>query len=1188
MIPNSGLDAYTAFSGTEFLTQNSDSAPSAISDGVDPLSSGALNFSGGETMEVEIDGKKYRITNNLSTSQQLSYSVENGVTKFICSIFTITAVDKDVAYNLDIAGKQNTVITGNMDDTVTFSLTRDPGLSNTLYAGAGNDTINNYGNSSNIYGGDGDDVINVIRGNSSGVYGGSGNDTITLNDSSNRAYGEDGDDYIEINAGSSQGFGGDGNDSFSVMSGSSSRIDGGSGTNTLLRDNGTNTVAVNVDGANAFSETFAAGETKTILIDGLSYEVTNTSDEEQNFIYKINGDETEFWTGKFTIKAKDDDVSHNIRMMTQNITYYCGNAGDTVHTDGIGGTIYGGDGNDVMIGTGSNGISYFFGGKGNDSITIGYPLHSYVDAGDGDDVITVNSNGYGSGTGILGGDGNDTFYLNGSTGGTVIDGCGGDDVFYANGSHFSILGGEGNNTVNETGSDNYYSNVSNTLSLLTELDFSGAGDTKTITIAGVTYTITCGRITNKPDSENLTLAYGYNSVTGEIIFSGNGFTITSDKNKPQNIVLLGTDNTLYTGSEDDIINIYGDYNFVYSGSGNDTIIHNGAVANGIHGEDGDDEIILNGVNNYTVSGGNGNDTITVKQAASAVQGGDGDDTYNIEGTRTTIRDQDGNNVYNIKGENNNIAGGAGNDTFNIYGNNNLVTGQGGDDYYVILGDNNTIDGGTGLNYYVDIGTGNKPTNVSPDPNSQTITFVTQNQTKDIMIDGKHYTFVNTNHDGTSPASNKVSYSYNPNTGELLVIGSDITLICADDKENNIKLMGNNNIIQGGSQNDKITVDSGNNNYIYGNDGNDIITTNTENNNIYGNNGNDTIEVNASNSTTEINAGAGNDTLLINSDNNTNIQTGSGNNTTTITGSNNSLTTENGNNKITTNGNNNTITTGNGDNRFSIVGNENQITTGEGNKIIGIQGDNNTLTGQDGNNTINIIGGNNTITTGSGLGNVEITGNENTFTTSGGNTEIEIEGNTNNITTGTGNDKITIKGDNNIATSGSGDDAYIINKGDSNTIDGNEDYNTMINYGENTIYKNVIDITPDPVTIRLQIGANSKDAIKITIDLKMYDFELDFSTPETSIENIEKIDELQNTINAQRSQIGATINRLNSALSSQETKIENLTSSRSTIIDADIAAESAAYVKNQILQQTSVSLLSSTQNLRRSLILNLLQ
>ena len=414
MIPNSGLDAYTAFSGTEFLTQNSDSAPSAISDGVDPLSSGALNFSGGETMEVEIDGKKYRITNNLSTSQQLSYSVENGVTKFICSIFTITAVDKDVAYNLDIAGKQNTVITGNMDDTVTFSLTYGLGSSNTLYAGAGNDTINNYGSSSNIYGGDGDDVINVIGGYSSRLYGGSGNDTITLNDLLNRAYGEDGDDYIEINAGSSQGFGGDGNDSFSVMSGSSSRIDGGSGTNTLLRDNGTNTVAVNVDGANAFSETFAAGETKTILIDGLRYEVTNTSDEEQNFIYKINGDETEFWTGKFTIKAKDDDVSHNIRMMDHQITYYCGNAGDTVHTDEIGGTIYGGDGNDVMIGTGSNGISYFFGGKGNDSITIGNPLLSYVDAGDGDDVITVNSNGYGSGTGGTDPDNPD----GGGTGGT--------------------------------------------------------------------------------------------------------------------------------------------------------------------------------------------------------------------------------------------------------------------------------------------------------------------------------------------------------------------------------------------------------------------------------------------------------------------------------------------------------------------------------------------------------------------------------------------------------------------------------------------------------------------------------------------------------------------------------------------------------------------------------------------------
>ena len=231
----------------------------------------------------------------------------------------------------------------------------------------------------------------------------------------------------------------------------------------------------------------------------------------------------------------------------------------------------------------------------------------------------------------------------------------------------------------------------------------------------------------------------------------------------------------------------------------------------------------------------------------------------------------------------------------------------------------------------------------------------------------------------------------------------------------------------------------------------------------------------------------------------------------------------------------------------------------------------TITTNDGEKDVTISGSNNIINTENGTGEVEITGDNNTFSTTGGNTEIEIQGNTNNISTGTGHDNITIKGDNNTATSGDGNDAFIIEKGNSNNIDGNSGYNTMINYGENTTHQNVIDITPDPVAIRLQVGANSEDSITITIDLKLYNFELDYSTPESSLENIETIDELQNTINEQRSKIGATLNRLNSAIESQQTKIENLTSSRSTIIDADISEESANYVKNQILQQTSAKL-----------------
>ena len=52
------------------------------------------------------------------------------------------------------------------------------------------------------------------------------------------------------------------------------------------------------------------------------------------------------------------------------------------------------------------------------------------------------------------------------------------------------------------------------------------------------------------------------------------------------------------------------------------------------------------------------------------------------------------------------------------------------------------------------------------------------------------------------------------------------------------------------------------------------------------------------------------------------------------------------------------------------------------------------------------------------------------------------------------------------------------------------------------------------------------------------------------------------------------NRLESALNSIEVNIQNLTSSRSTLRDADIAKESARFVQEQILQEASATLLAS--------------
>jgi flagellin len=63
------------------------------------------------------------------------------------------------------------------------------------------------------------------------------------------------------------------------------------------------------------------------------------------------------------------------------------------------------------------------------------------------------------------------------------------------------------------------------------------------------------------------------------------------------------------------------------------------------------------------------------------------------------------------------------------------------------------------------------------------------------------------------------------------------------------------------------------------------------------------------------------------------------------------------------------------------------------------------------------------------------------------------------------------------------------------------------------------------------------------------------------------------ISTQRSQLGAIQNRLESTISNLTTNSENLSASRSRILDADFAAETATLSRNQIIQQAGVSILA---------------
>ena len=91
---------------------------------------------------------------------------------------------------------------------------------------------------------------------------------------------------------------------------------------------------------------------------------------------------------------------------------------------------------------------------------------------------------------------------------------------------------------------------------------------------------------------------------------------------------------------------------------------------------------------------------------------------------------------------------------------------------------------------------------------------------------------------------------------------------------------------------------------------------------------------------------------------------------------------------------------------------------------------------------------------------------------------------------------------------------------------------------------------------------------------------------TAQEQLKKIDDVINVISNRITKLGAAQNRIESAIESIGVQSENIASSLSTLRDADVATESSNYIKAQILQQASATLLS-TANQSPSIALNLL-
>lgn len=98
--------------------------------------------------------------------------------------------------------------------------------------------------------------------------------------------------------------------------------------------------------------------------------------------------------------------------------------------------------------------------------------------------------------------------------------------------------------------------------------------------------------------------------------------------------------------------------------------------------------------------------------------------------------------------------------------------------------------------------------------------------------------------------------------------------------------------------------------------------------------------------------------------------------------------------------------------------------------------------------------------------------------------------------------------------------------------------------------------------------------------------LDLTSQSGATTAIDVLDDAIGNLNDRQAEIGALLNRMENAVSSLSAAAENIAAARGQIQDADFAAETAAFSKNQILQQASASMLAQA-NVQGQLALSLL-
>lgn len=137
----------------------------------------------------------------------------------------------------------------------------------------------------------------------------------------------------------------------------------------------------------------------------------------------------------------------------------------------------------------------------------------------------------------------------------------------------------------------------------------------------------------------------------------------------------------------------------------------------------------------------------------------------------------------------------------------------------------------------------------------------------------------------------------------------------------------------------------------------------------------------------------------------------------------------------------------------------------------------------------------------------------------------------------------------------------------------------------------VNLLDGTLSTAFQVGADANQTISMGIASSMGSIGLsangDISTSNGAQSAIDRMDNALSRVNGVRADLGAKQNRFSSTIRNLDNINENVSASKSRIMDTDFAEESAALARNQVMQQASSTMLSQA-NQQPQIALSLLQ